>query len=35
MKRDVEVAHNNAGSDSTTDVNVSPHTMHGIVSFKA
>lgn len=33
MKQDVEVAHNNAGSDSTSDVNACPHTMHSIASF--
>lgn len=33
MNRDAEVAPNNAGSDSTSDANACPNTMHSIASF--
>ena len=32
-KLDAEVAHNNAGGDSSSDVNASPHAQHHLLQF--
>lgn len=33
-KSDAEVAPNDAGSDSSSDANVSPHAQHHIIQFE-